>query len=73
MEWSQWLQGGPYLEVSFLSELKEEKVKKKTIKDIINKQIRLRSLTKTLVKLLIFLITATPLTKRIHKPITYIL
>ena len=35
MEWSQWLQGGPFLEVSFLSELKERKTK--TIKDIINK------------------------------------
>ncbi|WNS78771.1 hypothetical protein RRU94_02155 [Domibacillus sp. DTU_2020_1001157_1_SI_ALB_TIR_016] len=35
MEWSQWLQGGPFLEVSFLLELKEEKTK--TIQDIINK------------------------------------
>ncbi|MBM7605098.1 hypothetical protein JOC75_003102 [Metabacillus crassostreae] len=38
MEWSQWLQGGPFLEVSFLLELKEEK--KKTIQDIINKLSR---------------------------------
>lgn len=35
MEWSQWLQGGPFLEVSFLLELKEKKTK--TIQDIINK------------------------------------
>ena len=35
MQWSQWLQGGPFLEVSFLLELKEKK--KKTIQDIINK------------------------------------
>jgi hypothetical protein len=35
MEWSQWLQGGPFLEVSFLLELKEEKTK--TIQYIINK------------------------------------
>ncbi|WHX98446.1 hypothetical protein [Neobacillus sp. DY30] len=35
MEWSHWLQGGPFLAVSFLLELKEEKTK--TIKDIINK------------------------------------
>jgi hypothetical protein len=35
MEWSQWLQGGPFLEVSFLLELKEKK--RKTIQDIINK------------------------------------
>ena len=34
MEWSQWLQGGPFLEVSFLLELKEEKTK--TVQDIIN-------------------------------------
>ena len=36
MEWSQWLQGGPFLEVSFLLELKEEKTKTKTTQDIIN-------------------------------------
>ncbi|WP_078410726.1 protein kinase family protein [Priestia abyssalis] len=35
MEWFQWLQGGPFLEVSFLLELKETKTK--TIQDIINK------------------------------------
>jgi len=35
MQWSQWLQGGPFLEVSFLLELKEQKTK--TIQDIINK------------------------------------
>ncbi|PEL11989.1 hypothetical protein [Bacillus sp. AFS017336] len=35
MEWAQWLKGGPFLEVSFLLELKEEKTK--TIQDIINK------------------------------------
>ncbi|BBI34141.1 hypothetical protein [Cohnella abietis] len=35
MEWSQWLQGGPFLEVSFLMEIKEER--KKTIQDIITK------------------------------------
>lgn len=35
MDWSQWLQGGPFLEVSFLLELKEEKTK--TVQDIINK------------------------------------
>ncbi|GIN88888.1 hypothetical protein J6TS2_52740 [Heyndrickxia sporothermodurans] len=35
MEWSQWLQGGSFLVISFLLELKEEK--KKTIQDIINK------------------------------------
>ena len=34
MEWSQWLQGGPFLEVSFLLELKEKKTK--TVQDIIN-------------------------------------
>lgn len=33
MQWSQWLQGGPFLEVSFLLELKEKK--KETIKEII--------------------------------------
>jgi hypothetical protein len=38
MEWSQWLQGGPFLEVSFLLELKEEKTK--TIQEIINKLSR---------------------------------
>ncbi len=35
MEWSRWLQGGPFLEVSFLLELKEDK--KQTVQDIINK------------------------------------
>lgn len=35
MEWSRWLQGGPFLEVSFLLELKEEK--KQTVQEIINK------------------------------------
>ncbi|UPM52852.1 hypothetical protein [Gottfriedia acidiceleris] len=35
MEWAQWLKGGPFLEVSFLLELKEEKTK--TIQVIINK------------------------------------
>ena len=35
MQWSQGLQGGPFLEVSFLLELKEEK--KKTAQSIINK------------------------------------
>ena len=35
MQSSQWLQGGPFLEVSFLLELKEQKTK--TIQDIINK------------------------------------
>ncbi|SKA90416.1 hypothetical protein [Sporosarcina newyorkensis] len=38
MEWSQWLQGGPFLEVSFLLELKEDKTK--TIQEIINKLSR---------------------------------
>jgi hypothetical protein len=33
MQWSHWLQGGPFLEVSFLLELKEKK--KETIQDII--------------------------------------
>ncbi|WP_088071911.1 hypothetical protein [Gottfriedia luciferensis] len=33
MQWSQWLQGGPFLEVSFLLELK--KSKKETIQEII--------------------------------------
>lgn len=35
MQWSQWLQGGPFLEVSFLLELRERKTK--TIQGIINK------------------------------------
>lgn len=38
MEWSQWLQGGPFLEVSFLLELKEKKTK--TAQDIINRLTR---------------------------------
>ncbi|MGG0174834.1 hypothetical protein [Gottfriedia acidiceleris] len=33
MQWSQWLQGGPFLEVSFLLELKKRK--KETIQEII--------------------------------------
>ena|GEM_PF-1531428 len=33
MQWSQWLQGGPFLEVSFLLELKKKK--KETIQEII--------------------------------------
>lgn len=35
MEWSRWLQGGPFLEVSFLLERKE--TKKQTIQSIIDK------------------------------------
>ncbi|MBT2644789.1 hypothetical protein J7I80_21465 [Bacillus sp. ISL-41] len=37
MDWSQWLQGGPFLEVSFLLEHKEIEKKSKAIQDIINK------------------------------------
>jgi hypothetical protein len=33
--WSEWIQGGPFIEVSFLIELKEKK--SKTVKNIINK------------------------------------
>ena len=33
MQWSQWLQGGPFLEVSFLLERKEKK--KETVQDIL--------------------------------------
>jgi len=39
MQWSQWLQGGPFLEVSFLLELKEEK--RKTAQDIIGRLSRI--------------------------------
>ena len=39
MEWSQWLKGGPFLEISFLFKLKEDK--KQTIQDIINKLSKL--------------------------------
>lgn len=39
MESSQWLQGGPFLEVSFLLEIKKEK--KQTIQDIINELSKL--------------------------------
>jgi hypothetical protein len=35
MIWSEWIQGGPFIEVSFLMDLKEEK--SKTVKNIINK------------------------------------
>jgi hypothetical protein len=35
MIWSEWLRGGPFIEVSFLLELKENKFK--TVKNIINK------------------------------------
>ncbi len=41
MQWSQWLQGGPFLEVSFLLELKEKK--KETIQDIIFNLSKLRN------------------------------
>ncbi|MCA1040698.1 hypothetical protein LCM00_14385 [Bacillus infantis] len=37
MDWPQWWQGGPFLEVSFLLEFKEMEVKSKAIQDIINK------------------------------------
>jgi hypothetical protein len=41
MQWSDWLQGGPFLEVSFLLEFK--KGKKETIQDIIYKLSKLRN------------------------------
>lgn len=41
MQWSEWLQGGPFLEVSFLLELKEKK--KETIQDIIFNLSKLRN------------------------------
>lgn len=34
MQWSPWLQGGPFLEVSFLLEIKEKK--KETIQELID-------------------------------------
>lgn len=39
MEWSQWLQGGPFLEVSFIMELKEKK--SKAIQAIVSKLSKL--------------------------------
>lgn len=41
MQWSQWLQGGPFLEVSFLLELKEKK--KEIIQDILFNLTRVRN------------------------------
>ncbi|MBB4823172.1 hypothetical protein HNO89_000390 [Sporosarcina luteola] len=41
MQWSEWLQGGPFLEVSFLVECKEKK--KETIQDIIWNLSKVRS------------------------------
>lgn len=41
MEWSQWLQGGPFLEVSFILQLKEKKTK--TVQDIIKKLSKVTS------------------------------
>ncbi|MFF2878628.1 hypothetical protein ACFVR2_20145 [Gottfriedia sp. NPDC057991] len=41
MQWSQWLQGGPFLEVSFLLELKEKK--KETIQEVISNLLKVRN------------------------------
>ncbi|MEK4024885.1 hypothetical protein [Sporosarcina sp. FSL W7-1283] len=70
MEWSQWLQGGPFLEVSFLLELKEEKTK--TIQEIINKLSRVTNkveiVDKNVDEIIGFLIEVIPMMKKIQNP-----